>query len=249
MRDAAAAASHGVVAGPGGGMTTLWLWRHPRTAGAAGRCIGHTDLRVDPRRSKRLAHRVRAVARRRGLPRKVFTSSLARCHAVGAWLGRWGWQHLVDDRLLEINFGSWEGRDWSTIDEADIGAWSADLLHHAPGGGEPLRHLLERVQAFCREAPAHALVIAHAGWMQSLLLQCAAHGPIEHLASASWPAPPAHGRLLRIDLEARTPAPTMNLHLIGDMLSRDHAGGAVPSCPDSMNSPSGSNGSRCATRS
>lgn len=230
-------------------MATLWLWRHPRAAGAAGRCIGRTDLRVDPRRSKRLAHRIRAVARRHGLPRQVFASPLARCRAVGAWLARWGWRHVVDDRLLELDFGWWDGRDWSSIAEAEITAWSADLLHHRPGGGEPLAHLLGRVQAFCREAPAQALVITHAGWMQALLLQQATHGPIDRVDAARWPAPPAHGRLLRISLESTTPAPTMNLHLVAGTLPRDHAGGAVPSCPDSMNSPSGSNGSCSATRS
>jgi alpha-ribazole phosphatase len=230
-------------------VTTLWLWRHPRAAGAAGRCIGRTDLRVDPRRSKRLAHRIRAVARRHGLPRQVFTSPLARCHAVGAWLARWGWRHVIDDRLLELDFGTWDGRAWTAIGEADISAWSDNLLHHRPGGGEPLSSLLERMQSFCREAPADALVITHAGWMQSLLLQPAALGPIHNVDAASWPPPPAHGRLLRVSLEASTPAPTMNLHPVADTPSRDHAGGAVPSCPDSMNSPSGSNGSCSATRS
>jgi alpha-ribazole phosphatase len=230
-------------------MTTLWLWRHPRATGAAGRCIGRTDLRVDPRRSKRLAHRIRAVARRHGLPRLVFTSPLARGHAVGARLARWGWKHVVDDRLLELDFGSWDGRAWSTIAEADITAWSANLLHHRPGAGEPLANLLGRVQAFCGEAPPHALVITHAGWMQALLLRHAAHGPIDRVDAVSWPPPPAHSRLLRISLESTIPAPTMNLHLVAGTLSRDHAGGDVPSCPDSMNSPSGSNGSCCATRS
>lgn len=230
-------------------MATLWLWRHPRAADAAGRCIGRTDLRVDPRRSKRLAHCIRAVARRHKLPRQVFTSPLARCQAVGAWLARWGWQHVVDDRLLELDFGSWDGRDWSAIAEADIAAWSADLLRHRPGGGESLSTLIDRVRSFCSSVPEQALVITHAGWMQALQLQGTALRPPDRVDATSWPPPPAHGRLLCISLESTTPAPTMNLHLVAGTLSRDHAGGAVPSCPDSMNSPSGSNGSCCATRS
>ena len=39
------------------------VWRHPKPIGAAGRCIGHTDLPVDPRKAKRLAHRIRRYAR------------------------------------------------------------------------------------------------------------------------------------------------------------------------------------------
>ena len=230
-------------------MTILWLWRHPRAAGAAGRCIGRTDLRVDPRRSKRLAHRVRSAARHHGLPRQVFTSPLARCRSVGAWLARWGWRHVVDERLLELDFGAWDGQPWTSIAAADVDAWSADLLHHAPGGGEALAQLLDRLHGFCRDAPAHALVIAHAGCMQALQLRGAARDTITAVHALHWPPPPAHGSLLRISLEPRVPAPTMTAHLVADTPSRDHAGGTVPSCPDSMNSPSGSNGSCSGTRS
>lgn len=230
-------------------VSTLWLWRHPRATGAAGRCIGRTDLRVDPRRSKRLAHRVRAAARRHGLPHQVVTSPLARCRAVGAWLARWGWTHVIDERLLELDFGNWDGRAWTTISESEVTAWSADLLHHRPGGGEPLRGLLDRVQAFCREAPTTTLAITHAGWMQALQLLRAASGPISAVPAASWPTPPAHGCLLRVGLEPTTPPPTMNDHPVAGTPPRDHAGGAVPSCPDSMSSPSGSNGSCSGTRS
>ena len=62
---------------------TLYAWRHPRAIGAEGRCIGRTDLHVDPRRAKRLAHRIRALARRQRLPRIVITSPLQRSRAVG----------------------------------------------------------------------------------------------------------------------------------------------------------------------
>ena len=44
---------------------TLSVWRHPQPVGAAGRCIGHTDLPVDARKAKRLAHRIRQAARQR----------------------------------------------------------------------------------------------------------------------------------------------------------------------------------------
>jgi alpha-ribazole phosphatase len=176
-------------------MATLWLWRHPRCPQAAGRCIGRTDLLVDPRRAKRLAHRVRALARREGLPREVWTSPLQRCRAVGRWLRRWGWRHRVDARLLELDFGSWEGRPWHDIPRAEVAAWEADFLGHAPGGGEPLRALRARVQAFVDEPAARdLLVVAHAGWMQALHGLRAGQVP----EAATWPAPPPHGRLLRI---------------------------------------------------
>ena len=174
----------------------LWLWRHPRATGAAGRCIGQTDLAVDRRRAKRLAHRIRQTARLHSLPRVVWTSPLQRCADVGCWLARWGWQHRVDARLLELDFGGWDGRPWTTIAHADVAAWEADFAQHAPGGGEALAALVARCRAFIATQPgdgAPLLMVAHAGWMQA----CACADPLA-LQAASWPPAPRHGSLLRV---------------------------------------------------
>jgi alpha-ribazole phosphatase len=172
----------------------LWCWRHPRAEGAAGRCIGRTDLALDRRRAKRLAHRIRASARRQGLPRVVCVSPLARCRDVGRWLRRWGWRLVVDTRLLELDFGAWEGRLWDDIAWAEVEAWQADLLHHAPGGGESLQALALRVQAFVAAQAGPVLLVGHAGWINAL--RAVAPG-CTALAAADWPAPPRHGERVR----------------------------------------------------
>jgi alpha-ribazole phosphatase len=169
---------------------TLWVWRHPRALGTAGRCIGHIDVPVDPRRAKRLAHRVRAQARRLGLPRVVLTSPLQRCHAVGCWLRRWGWSHRMDPALIEADFGAWDGRRWADIAQADVDAWCADFLHHAPGGGESLHTFIQRVQAW--QAPETPVcIVGHAGWM--LARRLLTTGQAWPVRADQWPAPPAHG--------------------------------------------------------
>jgi alpha-ribazole phosphatase len=183
-------------------MTALWLWRHARCPQATGRCIGRTDLAVDRRRAKRLAHRVRAAARREGLPREVWTSPLQRCRLVGRWLRRWGWRHHTDARLTELDFGRWEGQPWPQVPAEEVTAWEAHFLDHAPGGGESLRALMARVQGFLHEQAGDAplLVVAHAGWMQALHWQL-------HEADAPtarrWPAPPRHGQLLQLEWTTR----------------------------------------------
>ena len=96
----------------------LIAWRHPRPIGAEGRCIGRTNLSVDRRKVKRLAHRIRQAARQQGWPRVVHSSSLQRCAAVGRQLRRWGWQHHINDSLLEMDFGTWDGQAWDHIAHA-----------------------------------------------------------------------------------------------------------------------------------
>lgn len=143
------------------------IWRHPKPIGAAGRCIGaRSDLSVDRRKAKRLAHRIRAAARREGRPARVLTSPLQRCMAVGRWLRRWGWCHEVDAALSELDFGDWDGRRWMEVGAAALEVWVADFPHHAPGGGESLAALLRRVRAW--QPPEDGVsVVGHAGWMQA----------------------------------------------------------------------------------
>ena len=173
-------------------MTELWIWRHPKAHGAQGRCIGRTDLGVDARRAKRVAHRIRGAARRHGLPRVVWTSPLARCKAVGRVLRRMGFAHRIDARLLELDFGAWDGRRWELVAAMEVAAWEADFAHHAPGRGESLESLRQRVRAFAADSPGATLVVGHAGWMSMLRFIA---GPLP--AATDWPAPDRHGALVR----------------------------------------------------
>jgi alpha-ribazole phosphatase len=172
----------------------LHAWRHPRATDVEGRCIGHTDVPVDARRAKRVAYCIRALARKQGLPRIVVTSPLRRSRAVGRWLALWGWQHVVDPLLAEIDFGAWDGRAWAKIPRGALDAWCADFLAHTPGGGESVAQLLDRVLRF-DPGPAR-VIVTHGGWLSAAqwLTQPGAQRP----AAADWPAAPKHGE--RIDL-------------------------------------------------
>ena len=177
-----------------GGLTpSLSVWRHPRPREVAGRCIGVTDVAVDRRKSKRLAHRIRAWARRHGGPRIVVTSGLRRGADVGRWLARWGWHHRVDARLSELDFGAWEGRRWDAIGAAPVAAWCAQFEGYAPGGGESVAALLARCAAFIAD-PAHGCavcIVGHAGWISAALyLRQPDPGGAQ---AGSWPAAVGYG--------------------------------------------------------
>ncbi|WP_157271418.1 histidine phosphatase family protein [Azohydromonas aeria] len=176
----------------------LWAWRHPRAQGAAGRCIGRTDLRVDARKAKRLAHRIRQAARRHGLPHEIVTSPLRRCADVGRWLRRWGWRHRTDAALMEMDFGAWDGLRWEQVGHAAVEAWCADFADARPGGGESLRGMLARAAAWT--APAPALLVTHGGWM--LARQWAGTRAAPPRSAAEWPAAPRHGSLWRLPAAA-----------------------------------------------
>ena len=165
-------------------MSDVVVWRHAKPKGVAGRCIGRTDVPVDPRKAKRLAHRVRALARREGRAPVVWTSPLRRGADTGRWLARWGWTHRVDVRLAELDFGTWDGRPWDAVGAAAVDAWCADFAVHAPGGGESVSVLMARCAAFLREHP-DALVVGHGGWINAA--SRVARGLPPPVSPGEWP--------------------------------------------------------------
>jgi alpha-ribazole phosphatase len=179
-------------------MDGLKVWRHLKPCGVEGLCIGRLDVAVDARRSKRLAHRIRAWARQQNAPRIVVTSPLARTADVGRWLSRWGWRHEIDARLSELDFGAWQGRAWQAIGQDEVDRWCRDFGRHRPGGGESTDALLARCRAFLserRETPA-VCIVAHAGWIsaaQWLRIDRAGSPNAEQ-----WPAAIRYGESIRI---------------------------------------------------
>ena len=188
---------------------TLYVWRHPRPIGAAGRCVGRIDLPVDRRKCKRLAHAIRRQARRERLPRRVMTSSAARTRCVGRILRGWGWRHVVDERLDELDFGRWDGQCWSDIGAAAVQAWCDDFMTHAVGGGESVEALLARCVRWWRDWLAMpneecaACIVGHGGWI-SAARWLQAHGD-ESPDAERWPAAPAYSELVRLEEPADRP--------------------------------------------
>ncbi len=175
---------------------TLQAWRHPRPCNADSRCIGRTNLPVDPRRARRLASRIRAFARRHCLPFIVITSPLARSLDVGRWLARSGWEHRVDTALAELDFGRWDGQPWTAIPRTEIDAWRDDLARYRPGGGESVESLVRRVREF--DPGAARLVVTHGGWLSAASWISLGRGGLPD--SANWPVAPRYGARVELAL-------------------------------------------------
>jgi len=143
----------------------IYLARHPRPEVPAGHCYGRSDLAAN----EADVERVLAALTSQGLPgaMPVYASPLARSAVLAQRLSP---APAFDARLAEMDFGAWEMRSWDDIPRSEIDAWSADLLHYRPGGGESVMDVAARVAGFDadirREGHAQALVICHAGTMR-----------------------------------------------------------------------------------
>jgi broad specificity phosphatase PhoE len=89
----------------------------------------------------------------------ILTSPLLRTRQTAEPIGQaCGVPVVVDDRLIEIDWGTWEGRSTGTLAQSDVDRWKADK-GTAPEG-ESLDSLTRRVESFCTEHLEDGLVVA-----------------------------------------------------------------------------------------
>lgn len=189
----------------------LWGMRHgPVTDAVRGRLYGRLDVPLHPAAGERMRRAARDFLRLRQalygaerLPVRVVSSPLARCResashvlAVLRAAGEEILAPLVDEALVELALGRWEGlrkedirRDFS----AEWAARGADLARVAPPGGESFQDVQRRALAAVRRLRAvHSgeclLLVSHAGVIRSLMAHALALPLTEVLR---LPLPPA----------------------------------------------------------
>src|SRR5690606_1452269 len=127
----------------------LRLLRHAQPLIAAGVCYGQLDVPADPHGTLQAALQHTPTLSRCGVVRH---SPSQRCEQLAQTLQGLEANFLRDARLQEMHFGRWEGCAWNDIDRAEIDQWSRELYHFAPGGGECLSAMLQRVRAALLES-------------------------------------------------------------------------------------------------
>jgi len=187
----------------------LILIRHPQPDVVPGICYGRTDLAVTPTQLE-LALAALLPTLPAALP--VYASPLQRCAVLATRLA----QHPVyDERLVEMDFGTWEMQPWVSIPRADVDAWAADLSNYRPGDGESVLQMAERIAAFYADLQrqldqenGQAIVVCHAGTMR-LLSACHAGlaPPDMALQAASAPHHLPYGAALILPHRGAEPQP------------------------------------------
>ncbi len=113
-----------------------------------------------------------AAALRPTRPWIVHTSPLERCRLPAQALGLLlDCPVRIDRRLIELDFGDWDGRLWDDLPREALDRWAADPPGFAAPGGESGQSLIDRVrevrQALADAATA-AVVVSHGGPLRLL---------------------------------------------------------------------------------
>jgi alpha-ribazole phosphatase len=134
----------------------------------------------------------------------VISSPLQRCDQLRCLLIglRPDLTFKTDPKLMEMNFGAWEGRLWADIPKSELDAWTEDFANYSAGtSGESVGQFMARVATAWDELPAteNALWITHAGVIRATRL--VALGTRQIADASHWPADaPAYGQWCTLDI-------------------------------------------------
>lgn len=151
-------------------MQTLYLIRHTTPHIAPGICYGQLDIDV----ADSFASEANNVLHFLPPLQLVLTSPLLRTRRLAENLAQAQHCELRSDaRLLEKNFGVWEGKAWDDIARGEIDAWADDFMGYAAQGGESAQQVMQRVQSLLSEVAQlpqkNIALVAHAGSIRAML--------------------------------------------------------------------------------
>lgn len=146
------------------------LIRHPAVAVDSGVCYGHSDVALaDDVEVSATALALKLATLQVPAPRVLMSSPLTRCASLAAAMAAdFGCVLSHDERLKEMDFGTWEQQRWDSIDRILLDDWAANFEHARAHGGESVAQFVTRVRAWfdafaqTRElTPSY--VVTHAG--------------------------------------------------------------------------------------
>jgi len=149
------------------------LVRHTQTICPGGTCYGRLDVDLLPsfdEDKKNVIRQLKDVHFD-----LVYSSPLTRCTQLAdAICQLTGKPVVTDKRLVELDFGQWEGKTWDEISQTpEAKLWFSDFLNVACPRGESYRELLHRVQNFLADLATHhpneiILIVTHAGVIRAI---------------------------------------------------------------------------------
>jgi alpha-ribazole phosphatase len=150
----------------------IYLVRHTETICEKGICYGQSDMDLaEPFDSvfKNILSQLPSEA-------IIFSSPLKRCVTLAKYI-----QNTIktisyeeDKRLMEMNFGDWEMKNWDNIPQEQLNPWMEDFVNVKVSNGESFVDLHERTDEFLSEIKSKkiscpVIIVTHAGIIRSIL--------------------------------------------------------------------------------
>lgn len=153
--------------------------RHPPLVDMQGICYGALDVQIADAVILHYADKLK-----KELPLlPVISSPLQRCCALAQAIDI---NAKKDERLIEMNFGDWQGRPWDSIDRLALDAWAKDVTKFRTPNGENFIDVIDRLNVFLNQLEVPHILITHAGVIRAAHYLLGA-APIEQAAAIEIP--------------------------------------------------------------
>jgi len=100
----------------------------------------------------------------------VYSSPSLRCTQLAKRIEK---DFISDFRLMELNFGDWEGKTWDTVDQTSLQLWMDDYVNVCVPGGESMLEMQSRINDFWKELTqqpySRIAIVTHGGVIRILL--------------------------------------------------------------------------------
>jgi broad specificity phosphatase PhoE len=167
-------------------MCRIILVRHTQVSPRwKGRCYGQSDIALSPE-GRVAAHNLAGDLASTFSPRQVVSSPLRRAQLLAAHVSRLTASPLViEPRLMECHFGTWEGRPWDDI-WRETGAAMMGMVeapdNFRPGDGETTLEVRDRAMAWLAELATDidVMAVCHGGPIAAI------RGTLAGLSVAEW---------------------------------------------------------------
>ena len=146
----------------------IYLIRHTTPDIGRDVCYGQLDMEVDY-----LLFQEELMKIQSKIPQEIeqfYSSPLKRCRVLAQTLSP---EFCQSDLLKELNFGNWEGQQWSKIQKNELNPWMEDFVNAQVPDGESYLNLYNRTEDFIRKllnTPfKRVAIITHAGNIRSFI--------------------------------------------------------------------------------
>jgi alpha-ribazole phosphatase len=150
----------------------IYLVRHTETTCEKGICYGQSDVDL----AEPFDTIFEGIVSQLPQEAIIFSSPLKRCMLLAKYIQNQikTISYQEDERLMEMNFGDWELKNWNDINPQQLNPWMEDFVNIQVSNGESFVELHERVGDFLskdlpKEITAPIIIVAHAGVIRSIL--------------------------------------------------------------------------------
>ena len=146
----------------------IYLIRHTTPSIKKGICYGQTDVDLN---SDTFEFELCEIKKK--LPSNIdifYCSPLTRGLKLAQRLTK---EIQIDERLIELNFGRWENKRWSELDNQELSNWMENFVNVKAGGAESYLDLHKRTHSFIKALRKNSkqkiAIVTHAGNIRSFL--------------------------------------------------------------------------------